>query len=241
MGLFTYGRELMVRRKTVAGGKSPECANNVVEEVEEVLLLLPLLLLLLLQVLPPRVGLSVPTGSSILASSIGTLSIVVLVIIIIVISLIVITNVIIIVVIVIRASPSQHDHLSFQLEFSLNASLLPALSAPVILSSIKHVLLFCFPFCHHVAERERPFKKNWSGLTRFRGYNCNCIRLEILLKRWKKTIQEENVSFKIVIWSCLKNHLCLDCWCFRRLDLYTVLTSHWSQLYNNPSCLDFLC
>ena len=48
LGLFTYGRELMVRRKTVAGGKSPECANNVVEEVEEVLLLLPLLLLLLL-------------------------------------------------------------------------------------------------------------------------------------------------------------------------------------------------
>ena len=90
LGLFTYGRELMVRRKTVAGGKSPECANNVVEEVEEVLLLLPLLLLLLLQVLPPRVGLSVPTGSSILASSIGTLSIVVLVIIIMVISLIVI-------------------------------------------------------------------------------------------------------------------------------------------------------
>ena len=73
LGLFTYGRELMVRRKTVAGGKSPECANNVVEEVEEVLLLLPLLLLLLLQVLPPRVGLSVPTGSSILASSIGHL------------------------------------------------------------------------------------------------------------------------------------------------------------------------
>ena len=24
LGLFTYGRELMVRRKTVAGGKSPE-------------------------------------------------------------------------------------------------------------------------------------------------------------------------------------------------------------------------
>ena len=31
LGLFTYGRELMVRRKTVAGGKSPECANHVVE------------------------------------------------------------------------------------------------------------------------------------------------------------------------------------------------------------------
>ena len=116
---------------------------------------------------------------------------------------------------------------------------------PHLLYFLQSNMFYYFVFLFAILlqrERERdPFKKNWSGLTRFRGYNCNCLRLEILLKCWKKTFQEENVSFKIVIWSCLKNHLCLDCWCFRRLDLYTVLTSHWSQLYNNPSCLDFLC
>ena len=112
---------------------------------------------------------------------------------------------------------------------------------PHLLYFLQSNMFYYFVFLFAILlqrERERPFKKNWSGLTRFRGYNCNCLRLEILLKCWKKTFQEENVSFKIVIWSCLKNHLCLDCWCFRRLDLYTVLTSHTTTHRAWTSCVE---